>query len=407
MMSAADREAEARRLIALAEEHEDKHELKAAVECYKRAYKLAPQLDRHGDFGEDVEVLRAPPADFDFRVFDAADPALFDTASPQYARLLDYFDKFGFVVVNNVLSADEVTTAMERFQSFMMQVGVDVTSKKSLETYFSDPAYGLVAKAGCGSSNLNWFVRSRERVKNLFRLVHKLPVVMAGGTTTGVPAESKLITSLDGFNYFRNPEAGDDLWGGLTAPWLHFDAACAAHGNYVQSLVNLIDCTQPEDPGFVCLPRSHETLFRHIVPAEVPAGHRSYLTMLDRAERKVMNDLNLEEKCFRVPMAPGSMVLWRSSLLHCNTGCTKRPPPLGNPAQLLRRVAVYVCMMPDPHDSEVTTRRRDAFSRGQTTTHQPDLVRCVYGGEGQPADIASGVVIADEANLPPGAAELL
>ena len=112
----------------------------------------------------------------------------------------------------------------------------------------------------------------------------------------------------------------------------------------------------------------------------------------------------------RVPLKAGSIVLFRSSLMHCNMGCIPRDGDDAtnphNPAQIMRRLVSYICMMEDPKDADLTKQRKEYFEAGKTTAHQPDILRWV-GDRFKSHLLEKGVLCLSEDTLPEGGAELL
>eukprot|EP00759_Apiculatamorpha_spiralis_P037093 PhF_6_TR37126/c0_g1_i5/m.54589 len=357
-----------------------------AIESLRLAYRLWPGV---ADLFKDafqtlcLEPLFVPPPTSGFQMFALSD--LSDPTGSSAARR--FFDDYGYLVVNDALKGDEVAKAYGEFQRFMALGGVDLTKGPPSADRTNS---GIVASGGTGHSSMNWYVRSCKGVQDTFRFVHQMQ------------PEGKLITSFDGFNVQWNPETSDH-YASTVPPWFHVDAGQRTDHEIVQGLVNLVDCTDPMDAGLVLLPRSQHTVFPHIIPEEV-IGKPNEITRVGMIEQDIIHRLNIQEKSFRVPLPAGALAVWRSSVLHCNTGCGKRSSP--NPSQTVRRLAVYVCMTPDPQNPEITRRRIDTFRRGQTTGHHPE--RCRYTGPLAAFEfIQQGVVIVDESNLPPGAEELL
>ena len=254
---------------------------------------------------------------------------------------------------------------------------------------FGDASVGMAGRSSIGHSSLNWFVRSREAVKNAFRFAFD------------VSPDTKMISSFDGINVFRNPEV-DKAYQGSLEPWFHLDAGKWSDGDCIQGLVNLIDCTDDNDAGLVVFPKSNNTIFKKIVK-EDPTNY-SRMTYIGPYESKMISKLGVTETPHRVPLRAGSLAMWRSSTIHCSTACLPRAKP--DPAQSLRRLVVYTCMCPDPRNAELTEARLGAFHRGNTTCHEPHRV-CASSGSAATHAVAAGVVIIEEARLPEGAAELL
>lgn len=347
----------------------------------KNSVQVNDQVTNEDPICLDFETM--PGAASGFRTFSATE--IFSKSSEPKA----FFEEYGYLVVTDVLTSTEVAEALDKFRAFMAHHDVDVTNPKNMKC-FGDSFIGLVGKCAAGHSAMNWFVRSRQAVKSVFRMAHSMS------------DDAKLITSFDGFNWFRNPEA-DAEYQGNTTQWFHWDANKWADGDKtVQGLVNLIDCLDPHDAGLVVLPRSHKTLFRKVV--EENPQHSARIKYVGRHEIRQIHAAKIEERSHRVPLPAGSMVVWKSSLMHCNTGCLHRAVP--QPGQAVRRLASYVCMGPDPRDIKLSEKRLEAFHNGKTTTHEPHL--CLTIGD-RPRDgaVEAGVVIVKEERLPEGAKELL
>ncbi len=396
-------------LLMEAEQLELAMDFNGAVEKYRQAYKLCPELQKPSEedgapqeYGGDDEddtnpyrvsgYRRMPPADSGFRTFPAAQ--LDDQAG--VAEMVEFFDREGYLTVDGVLNEAEVGQALEYFKAFMSGIDIDVESKESLDKCRLGYYNGIVGDYGAGHSAMNWYCRSRPYVAKLFRTAYK------------VPADQKMITSYDGFNLMRNPETDMD-WAMSSASWFHFDAGNAHNGRYIQGVVNLLDATSPFDAGLVLLPRSHKTLFPHIVPAENDVPFAAFLTEMNRRHWKTFNELKIKEKPFRVPMKPGSITIWKSTVLHCNAPCIPRraPEAKANPRQLIRRLAVYVCMCADPGTAKLTEQRLRYLSEGRTTCHQPDVLRQSSSRGPTKEQLTAKAVLVSPEQLLEGARELL
>jgi ectoine hydroxylase-related dioxygenase (phytanoyl-CoA dioxygenase family) len=399
-------------LVTLAGILEAEGRMDDAVDAYRSAYKLCPELEFGGTIEAESDADAEPlPNPFEGVVWQVPDWLADHWRYHSCADLLTEqgreamratFKREGFVVVRDAVKPDEVACALNHFSNFMRAVAdVDVNDADSLRQNFGDRAFGIVGKRSAGHSAMNWFLRSRPTVIETFRTLF-LP--------EGDESSRKLITSFDGVGYFRNPESHAEF-ASTSSPWLHVDAGDDATASYVQGLINLVDCTDPADAGLVLVPRSHlDPVFRVLCPRAV-VSPPVYMTTFEPAhERQLMRAFRQDPTALarlapvRLPLPAGALVVWSSRMLHCNVGCQARAEP--RPEQLLRRVVSYVCMMPDPNDAKLTKRRLALFHAGRTTTHQPDSGRWV--GDTLPAGaVDSGAVLVDESQLPPGAAALL
>jgi hypothetical protein len=429
-----DRRAQGVALLELAKTTESAGNYMEAVELYRQAFKLWPELENE-EYAKDAakyagleeqdafagrenpfeSISRTVPEHYKdiFRTFPAAD---LDTADGR-ETIRQYFQSEGYVVVRDVLTAAEVDTALHYFADYLRKAAdIDVRDLDSVRLQrFGDNHAGIIGRQGAGHTLLNWFVRSRGPVKNAFRTLlwpadDQQAPAEAASTATDAAADAgrkKLICSFDGMGFFRNPEAHDDFKGN-EQPWLHVDAGDEVSSRYMQGIVNLVDCRDDMDAGLVVVPRSHrDNVFKVICPEERAKTSYGY-SDFDRAEQikvmKLHTDAQLQMlKPFRIPLPAGSVAIWSGKVLHCNVGCGKRDPP--RPEQLIRRVVCYVCMVRDPADPELTAARKQAFNAGRTTTHQPDRIRS-HGAAAQDL-LQSGVLVTREVDLPDGALELL
>lgn len=412
----------ARDLIALAESLEADGRHAAAAEAYRAAIKNDPRAEQvlagRSDVDTDAafeskraalfDVSRGVPPGYapHFRTFDAsAASGVLDSAEGRAAIRMQ-LESEGFVVLTNVLDQADIDQSWAHFAAFMAATAeVDVTNVNDWKTNtLGDRSLGIVGKRSAGHSALNWFLRSRPRVKAAFRAAY------------GVPEDEKMITSFDGFGFFRNPET-DPAFQGTTESWLHVDAYDHHSARYVQGLVNLIDCTAEEDAGLVVVPRSNRPEVFNILCPQAKNAQKAVLgggfTSLRTAhEHAIVQRGLLQHGAFRVPLPAGSLALWSSRTLHCNVGCLARPGPRRNPDQLVRRLVSYICMLPEASADEpggartLSELRHTMLTGGRSTTHQPDVGRWV-GDAVRPEWVSAGAVVVDPALLPVGAAELL
>lgn len=416
---------EAVKILEAAEEMEASGDAMGAVKLYRQAFRMEPSLDpcysrqpahevtaekrTEADIAYDLEreaesklePVLMPPAESGFRTFDSADLMTADGRRDIFL----YAEEFGFVVVDNVLDPAQIDEGIAEFKRYMLANGVDMDSKEGVVAGFGDRDLGIVSKASIGQSRFNWLGRSRVFVKEAFRAALGLP-----------EGEGKLITSFDGAGYFLNPEiphpkgagaggsANGGLFGGTRIPWYHFDAGSADVANYFQGVLNYMDCTPDCEAGIVVLPRSHKTVFPKFFPAENKSLFKNYLSGVNGRLAAKIVELGLKEVPMRLPLKAGSLVMFRSSLMHCNMGCVEREE--ADPSEIMRRLVSYICMMEDPQQPELTKERQAYFAAGKTTAHQPDVLRWV-GDRAKPELIEKGVVCSTLESLPEGAAELL
>lgn len=140
----------------------------------------------------------------------------------------------------------------------------------------------------------------------------------------------------------------------------HFDQSSKKYGlQCIQGSVALTD--QEHDDGcFLCWPGSHKH-HRHITSDRRKGGRQDFI-ILDDAEKAYLESQGIEP--LRVPVKKGTVILWRSDLVH------KGAPPIGRRVNF--RGVVYVCMMPaalTPED--VYAQKRQAYAQLLTSSHWP------------------------------------
>ena len=402
-----------------------------AMECYRAAFKTDPELERRllaafDDDEDDQQEKKEGHNNYDrkelekrFMTVERTPPECFTTFDAQKlisscpeersatrARVSEYLEREGYVVLDNCLTQDELDHSLKLFGDFLISAinaSPDVLNnpKQILASRISNPANGITAKYGAGASSFSWFLRSRETVKESFRSVN---------FPNNYDEKKKMITSFDGMAFLINNEAYPE-GGGVDRSWLHTDATGFICANYHQGLVNLLDVSDSTEPSFVVFPKSHRTIFPKILPGpgNDPKESGSGIHFLTLSDLKEMVNLGITEHPFRVPLKGGSLVIWKSSTIHCSIGVDEanmRPVEKRDPTQIFRRIVSYICMMEDPLDEEITAHRRELFERAVSTGHVPNYPT-VSSGPGSQEMIENGLVINDATRLPVGAAELL
>lgn len=290
--------------------------------------------------------------------------------SPELLR--DLLTDKGVAVVLGVLSPTETEEALSLVWDYMESLGTGI-KRDDFATHGNDrwlPTFsnGILSHPDghAGQSTALWYARGHEGVQTCFRALHD--------------EQGKLITSFDTMGLYRNPDydakyaTGKDLW-------YHVDQnnTQLKDPNYsTQGLVNLLDTTAATEGGLVVLPESHKLFSEYDQLGRL--GHFTPLYQLEDPDTAAFWSLvaqHPEMAPVRIGAPAGSLVLFRSSLVHCNMPCLRRKP--ADLTQTLRRAVLYVCMEPfsryDDKDYLWRTERANALAAGLTSSHWPQELK--------------------------------
>ena len=337
-------------------------------------------------------VARAPPRDVYGRLAAPAAPeahpcAVVAHAPPRFdpvaqrAELLAHLDAEGYAVVADVFDGDHAALARARALQWDFLEGLpgararrdDPATWTDAAGWLPDPGNGIVNGFGFGQSAAQWALRLRPRVRRAFEAVW--------GT-------ADLLVSFDGGNMVRPARAGAP-WAPTRGGWWHVDQNALRAGQRgrccVQGLVTLTDANAATG-GLCVVPRSHRDFAALCARAPLARAKGAFVPVDAR-------DPLLARGGVLVCARAGDLILWDSRTAHCNTpalapaeeaeeeeeeGRAKR-----DPAVSLQRQVGYVCMTPARWaTAETLARRRDAFVRGESTSHWPH--EFVVAGVGLP-----------------------
>lgn len=239
-----------------------------------------------------------------------------------------------------------------------------------------------------GQADFEWLVREHPNVVECFAEYFD-------------DATGNMTTSMDAFNYQLAAAIKRDA-----GEWAHTD-----HGYYpdgkepldgkcLQSFLNLIDCTGPNDGGLVVWAKGHRAWegyykahaddpkvkesikgnsnwFKYELDKKTGVDHSLFLRDIEVDGRKYLqssdpsygSDKPLPMPCIRVKAPAGAMVFWYSKTPHQNAPpfIRDKSSPIGN-----NRAVVYVCMCPKqyltPKDKK---NKQKAFEQNRQTSHWP------------------------------------
>lgn len=283
------------------------------------------------------------------------------------ARMFDHLEEHGFAVIRNVATPEQLKEAEGLLWQFLSEnAGWSRNEPSSwtddglMHVSSNGLANGIINKCGAGQSELNWFVRTLPRVRQVFEAIW--------GT-------SDLLTSFDVFGLFRPWHHGfSKTLGG----WFHVDQGRTKTGRQsVQGLLSLYD-QDATTGGLTVIPGSH---LRH---SELLTEATSDEDYIEPPKSHSLMQLPRRLICCQA----GDLVLWDSRCLHCNSPAVQTPE---SPGSRLLRAVVYVCMTPKAWaTSEVLERRRSGYEMRVTTTHWPHVNAMGVGwAKAPPLDFAA------------------
>lgn len=290
------------------------------------------------------------------------------TASPRYdvsdPQMLAHLERHGYVVVKNVMSAAELSTAKSLLWDFLSDSAQ--MDRNAPETWnddhfrcVGDTVTGIITGAGFGHSSFCWYVRQRARVMQAFTKVWKT---------------DKLLCSFDGGNVFRPFHSPASVRiSKSSGGWYHVDQGVKKPGKHcIQGLVSLYDANA-HTGGLCVVPGSHNH-HDDLMTYTVQEGDFVPLSPMDP----------MAEEGRLVCCCAGDLILWDSRTVHCNTPCLTQPTPeTGQPFEDLLRAVCYVCMTPKRWATDaVLAERRCAVVGNVGTSHWPhEFFPVVANGE--------------------------
>lgn len=281
----------------------------------------------------------------------------FDLATEK-AEMLEHLDTYGYTVVKNVASHQEIEQGISYLWDFMENLPNNKCKRMDSSTWDDDewypaPRNGILNAMGTGQSSFAWQARLLPKVKETFAAVW---------------STDELITSFDGANVFR-PWKNKPEWK-TRGSWWHVDQ----NGYFedrrerisVQGIVSYTAASAMTG-GFCVLAGSHKKFTEMSLRNELAYMEGNYL----KADDTILNDSDFEKRL--VCCEAGDLIIWDSRTVHCNAPGKDSDKHKQDPSSLLR-VCAYVCMTPLAWASpETLQQRRIAFVHNESTTHWPHI----------------------------------
>eukprot|EP01119_Soliformovum_irregulare_P023817 TRINITY_DN8400_c0_g1_i1.p1 TRINITY_DN8400_c0_g1~~TRINITY_DN8400_c0_g1_i1.p1 ORF type:complete len:373 (-),score=57.70 TRINITY_DN8400_c0_g1_i1:73-1191(-) len=269
----------------------------------------------------------------------------------QTEAFLEFFDKYGFVVIDEIISSEDAKATVEEIWQMIEQSGAK-TIKRDDPTTWTNDAWPPIRQIGLLGDDivkgeLAWKNRQNPRLYEAFSAVMKRPDLWVAIDRFGVlrptrdvpnnsmdPISCRMDVSSDAVEKSDHPE-----WKTQSA-WTHWDLnpwmwtlntrkgleyafedfivennGTSNDGNLkLQGLINLIDC-RVQDGGFCCVPGFHRHLkdwsekTMHTKP-QIRAGNPDYVS--------VPKDDPMHLQLEKISCRSGSLIIWSSELPHCN-----------------------------------------------------------------------------------------
>ena len=280
-------------------------------------------------------------------------------------RVLAALQTDGYIVLKGVLNADECAAEIERMWDFVTTVSPGVTR--------GDPSSWYPAAAGGADP---WPHSGWRSFNDMFQSHHAgwlfsgLREKLASRVFEPLYGTRELHSSKEGFTFHRPTDGGRHPGMAKTSFVCgtaqsdtcgeHFDQGARGVGlQYIQSATAFLDQTD-EDACFQCWPGSHAH-HRQLVDGTW-RGRSDWVPLTD-AELRTLREAGLEPR--RVPVDKGSVILWRSDLVHCGA------PPRGERPGF--RAVAYVSMLPASRTpTEMRAQKVAAYRQCHTGDHMAD-----------------------------------
>jgi len=270
--------------------------------------------------------LQAPPVEFQplgpFPVDEEGYVQSFSTDDP--GAIQAFFEKWGFVVVKNVLNDEEIQDAIEGFWN---ESGMDKNNPKTWDGFYKYQRFGHLGIIGLDSSFAPYLLKHRQNpnVYKGYSIVLNSDKLWVDHDRLGALRPTKNIIFDESSPPVDKPE-----WRTIDK-WLHLDCnpqtgytsiSSFNHFNFtqipvdltkqliIQSLITLTDA-RVEDGGFQCVPGSHKYTPSWSAKPEIVA-------IATKANIQVPKNDPIREHIQKIPIRKGCLLCWNSLTMHAN-----------------------------------------------------------------------------------------
>lgn len=255
-----------------------------------------------------------------------APPTFLPSEIDQWSK---HLDEEGFVVIRNMLSAEELKTGLDLFKKDMSTISpkfsFEAQENQNISTTPCIYSKGMMVYNGIGQSNSMWFLRTNQKIQEIFKTIYKT---------------DELVTSLDGASIFVSGEQ-------KSQSWLHIDQNPKNKMYSIQGAFNYLPVKSKSDAGFVVVPGSQKT----------------YTPTVSHSKDWIVCEDQPVDKSVKLLIPENCLTLWNSKTIHANEGMEKSK-------RGLNRITCYVTFLPKSLRSEETRRKRiNAYFISGTTSH--------------------------------------
>ena len=255
-------------------------------------------------------------------------PKLFDKSEIEWKS---YLEQHGYVVIKDVLTFEEVNEGLRLFINDWKHVSPNfIFSYKNTWTTDNSPmmwAKGMIYTNGLGQSDFQWYLRTRDNIKNIWERLYDT---------------KELVVSFDGFSVFLDKKQKPKYW-------LHVDQGNSEKQLSIQGAYNFLPVNE-SDAGFVVVPDSHKTFTNE-------NDKKGNFILLDKDDPH-------RERAVKLIIPPNCFVLWNSKTVHANTGMSKPKK------QELNRLTSYIAFFPKKdRNKEILKKRTEGYKNGHNCSH--------------------------------------
>lgn len=260
-----------------------------------------------------------------------------DNTSATTQSFIDELNSKGFVVIENILTDDEVIEAKRLFFEWFDQIVDFYALHKKINPHYIFKFHEV------GHQLFAWYIRCNHNIQNIFKQIWKT---------------DDLIVSFDGACYFKQDTKTTSK--SKSSIWTHTDQAPKQHGRVcVQGFVSLTDNT---NNTLVVYEGSHNLFENYFKTRDM----ENISSRWNKIDPSYLDEIQDRKRVLRVPK--GSLVLWDSRVFHQNQITDESE----------ERLVQYVCYLPR-NSTENTKANQNKrllyFNDRRTTSHWPCPVK--------------------------------
>ena len=250
------------------------------------------------------------------------------------AKVKKELNEKGYVIIPNVLTAEEVKLAKELHEKWRG------TIKNHDSIHNSIDPHGIYKFLEAGQTRYSWVIRTNPKVQEIFKYLWDC---------------EKLISSFDGSCYIpKDLKKRDNIW-------THTDQAPNSDG--LKCYQGLVALTDNKERTLVVYEGTHKVHKKYFETKGIKSSKNWHLI-----DHDTLKDLDTAGFKKVLDIKAGSLVLWDSRTFHQNQ---YGPIDSANPEE---RIVQYVCFLPDNHKKNTESmkvKRLKYFNERRTTSHWP------------------------------------